>query len=174
MPGRERRRPGLPAAESPSAPAAGTFITEWTEGKKTCESFLAGQAEAYSAVAKQLARIASFYRFDGWLVNIENELSVSSALAAMLHAVLPPQTEPPLRQCWQPRPALAGAVRGPGMTSALCSLRQEAAVRTLPLFLRQLKEQLGRLVPGGLVLWYDSVLRSGQLKWQNELNEENR
>ncbi|XP_014381885.1 cytosolic endo-beta-N-acetylglucosaminidase [Alligator sinensis] len=113
------------AAHRNGVSVLGTFITEWTEGRKTCESFLAGQAEAYSAVAKQLARIASFYRFDGWLVNIENELS-------------------------------------------------EAAVRTLPLFLRQLKEQLGRLVPGGLVLWYDSVLRSGQLKWQNELNEENR
>lgn len=42
-----------------------------------CESFLAGEADAYRAVAEQLAAIAQFYRFDGWLVNIENSLSVS-------------------------------------------------------------------------------------------------
>lgn len=28
-------------------------------------------------MAEQLAAIAQFYRFDGWLVNIENSLSVS-------------------------------------------------------------------------------------------------
>ncbi|XP_043352506.1 cytosolic endo-beta-N-acetylglucosaminidase isoform X3 [Dermochelys coriacea] len=104
---------------------AGTFITEWTSGGKLCESFLAGEAAAYHAVAVQLGRIAHFYRFDGWLVNIENTLS-------------------------------------------------EAAAQNLPLFLHDLREQLRQDVPGGLVLWYDSVLQSGELHWQNELNEKNR
>ncbi|KAJ7315895.1 hypothetical protein JRQ81_002057 [Phrynocephalus forsythii] len=103
----------------------GTFITEWTEGGKMCESFLAGEAEAYHAVAEQLAAVAQFYRFDGWLVNIENSLSVTAA-------------------------------------------------RNLPHFLRYLTTQVHKAVPGGQVLWYDSVLPSGELRWQNELNEMNK
>ncbi|XP_075760253.1 cytosolic endo-beta-N-acetylglucosaminidase isoform X2 [Pelodiscus sinensis] len=103
----------------------GTFITEWVDGGELCEAFLGGEEAAYCAVAEQLGRLAGFYGFDGWLVNIENTLS-------------------------------------------------EAAVRNLPLFLRALREQLQRAVPGGLVLWYDSVLPSGELQWQNELNEANR
>uniref|UniRef100_A0A8C4WKM7 Cytosolic endo-beta-N-acetylglucosaminidase n=1 Tax=Gopherus evgoodei TaxID=1825980 RepID=A0A8C4WKM7_9SAUR len=113
------------AAHRNSVSVLGTFITEWTSGGQLCEAFLAGEAAAYHAVAVQLGRIAHFYRFDGWLVNIENTLS-------------------------------------------------EAAARNLPLFLRDLREQLRRDVPGGLVLWYDSVLQSGELQWQNELNEKNR
>ncbi|XP_034268724.1 cytosolic endo-beta-N-acetylglucosaminidase isoform X1 [Pantherophis guttatus] len=103
----------------------GTFITEWTDGEKTCESFLAGEEEAYLAVAKQLAAIAEFYRFDGWLINIENPLSVSAA-------------------------------------------------QKMPHFLQLLTAEVHRLVPGGKVLWYDSVLKNGELKWQNELNELNK
>lgn len=44
----------------------------------------------------------------------------------------------------------------------------------VPHFLQYLTSQLHQQVPGGLVLWYDSVVSSGQLKWQNELNEQNR
>lgn len=53
-------------------------------------------------------------------------------------------------------------------------LLQPAAVRNTPLFLQYLTRQLHQQVPGGLVLWYDSVVQSGQLKWQDELNEQNR
>ncbi|XP_005884376.1 PREDICTED: cytosolic endo-beta-N-acetylglucosaminidase [Myotis brandtii] len=49
-----------------------------------------------------------------------------------------------------------------------------AAVGNTPRFLRYLTTQLHQQVPGGLVLWYDSVVSSGQLKWQDELNEQNR
>ncbi|KAG8129176.1 hypothetical protein E2320_015878, partial [Naja naja] len=103
----------------------GTFITEWMEGEKMCESFLAGEEEAYLAVAKQLAAIAEFYRFDGWLINIENSLSASAA-------------------------------------------------QKMPHFLQHLTAEVHRLVPGGQVLWYDSVLKNGELKWQNELSELNK
>ena len=41
-----------------------------------CEAFLAGE-EAYRAVADKLVQISHYYGFDGWLVNIENVLSVS-------------------------------------------------------------------------------------------------
>lgn len=58
------------------------------------------------------------------------------------------------------------------MCAAVCL--QEAAVQNAPLFLRYLTDQLHERVPGSLVLWYDSVIDSGQLKWQNELNQSNR
>lgn len=47
-------------------------------------------------------------------------------------------------------------------------------MKNLPGFLRYLTTQLHQQVPGGQVLWYDSVLDNGQLKWQNELNEHNK
>ncbi|XP_020013683.2 cytosolic endo-beta-N-acetylglucosaminidase isoform X1 [Castor canadensis] len=103
----------------------GTFITEWNNGGRLCEAFLAGDERSYQAVADQLVRIAQFFGFDGWLINIENSLSL-------------------------------------------------AAVGNTPPFLRYLTTQLHQQVPGGLVLWYDSVVQSGQLKWQDELNEQNR
>ncbi|XP_072225317.1 cytosolic endo-beta-N-acetylglucosaminidase [Leuresthes tenuis] len=49
----------------------------------------------------------------------------------------------------------------------------EAAVKNTPLFLRYLTEQMHERVSSSLVLWYDSVIESGQLKWQNELNQSN-
>ncbi|XP_059938101.1 cytosolic endo-beta-N-acetylglucosaminidase isoform X1 [Mesoplodon densirostris] len=103
----------------------GTFITEWKEGERLCEAFLAGDERSYQAVARQLVLIAQFFRFDGWLINIENSLSL-------------------------------------------------AAVGNVPHFLRYLTTELHQQVPRGLVLWYDSVVSSGQLTWQDELNEHNR
>ncbi|KAK2832759.1 hypothetical protein Q5P01_016648 [Channa striata] len=50
----------------------------------------------------------------------------------------------------------------------------EAAVKNTPLFLRYLTDQMHERVSGSMVLWYDSVIQNGQLKWQNELNESNR
>lgn len=47
-------------------------------------------------------------------------------------------------------------------------------MRNLPRFLRLLTAEVHRAVPGGLVIWYDSILQNGTLRWQNELNEENR
>lgn len=64
----------------------------------------------------------------------------------------------------------SGAHRG----SHLVPLFQLAAVGNTPPFLRYLTTQLHRQVPGSLVLWYDSVVQSGQLKWQDELNQHNR
>lgn len=50
----------------------------------------------------------------------------------------------------------------------------EAAVKNTPLFLRYLTDQMHERVSGSLVMWYDSVIENGQLKWQNELNQSNR
>lgn len=56
---------------------AGTFITEWKEGAQLCEAFLAGDDRSFQAVADRLVLLAQFLHFDGWLINIENTLSVS-------------------------------------------------------------------------------------------------
>nr|XP_019959230.1 PREDICTED: cytosolic endo-beta-N-acetylglucosaminidase isoform X1 [Paralichthys olivaceus] len=50
----------------------------------------------------------------------------------------------------------------------------EVAVKNTPLFLRYLTDQMHERVSGSLVLWYDSVIESGKLVWQNELNQSNR
>jgi len=36
-----------------------------------------------------------------------------------------------------------------------------------------LKEELHNTVPGSLVIWYDSVLHDGNLRWQSALNDKN-
>ncbi|XP_029455015.1 cytosolic endo-beta-N-acetylglucosaminidase isoform X2 [Rhinatrema bivittatum] len=113
------------AAHKHGVSVLGTFITEWEAGARVCESFLAGEESSFRAVADQMVRVAQFYRFDGWLINIENLLSV-------------------------------------------------VAAKNTPHFLRYLTEQMHQHVPGGLVIWYDSVIENGELKWQNELNEKNR
>lgn len=68
---------------------AGTFITEWTDGAKLCEAFLAGDSRSYQTVADQLVQIAQFFHFDGWLINIENSLSVSLPLCWCLPSPSP-------------------------------------------------------------------------------------
>lgn len=61
------------------AACPGTFITEWTDGATTCEAFLKDE-ESYRAVADKLVQISYCYGFDGWLINIENALSVSESV----------------------------------------------------------------------------------------------
>uniref|UniRef100_A0AAY4AVR5 Cytosolic endo-beta-N-acetylglucosaminidase n=2 Tax=Denticeps clupeoides TaxID=299321 RepID=A0AAY4AVR5_9TELE len=102
----------------------GTFITEWTDGAKMCEKFLADK-ESYCAVADKLVEMSDCYGFDGWLINIENVLS-------------------------------------------------ETAVKNMPPFLHYLTDCMHKRVTGSVVIWYDSVLQDGKLKWQNELNDHNR
>uniref|UniRef100_A0A8C1FW70 Cytosolic endo-beta-N-acetylglucosaminidase n=2 Tax=Cyprinus carpio TaxID=7962 RepID=A0A8C1FW70_CYPCA len=62
------------AAHKHGVLSIGTFITEWTDGAKTCEAFLADE-ESYRAAADKLVQISHCYGFDGWLINIENVLS---------------------------------------------------------------------------------------------------
>lgn len=75
------QRRAIRAAVSTSC-FAGTFITEWQEGGKLCEAFLAGDERSFQAVADRLVQIAQFFRFDGWLINIENSLSVSISVGS--------------------------------------------------------------------------------------------
>lgn len=52
-----------------------------------CEAFLKDE-ESYRAVADKLVQISHCYGFDGWLINIENVLSVSSSFMLALTTTL--------------------------------------------------------------------------------------
>lgn len=70
-----------------------------------------------------LVDVCVLFKLDGWLLNIENNLTDTSALKE---------------------------------------------------FVKSLTEKLHARRPGSMVIWYDSVIHDGKLKWQNELNELNR
>ncbi|KAK6743162.1 hypothetical protein RB195_010431 [Necator americanus] len=53
----------------------GTFITEWEVGAALCKHFLASE-DSVRRTVQLLVAIARHYKFDGWLVNIENEVPV--------------------------------------------------------------------------------------------------
>ncbi|XP_078257218.1 cytosolic endo-beta-N-acetylglucosaminidase isoform X1 [Rhinoraja longicauda] len=112
------------AAHKHRVPILGTFITEWEDGAACCETFLKNK-ESFCALADKLVMVAQWFRFDGWLINIENKLSAT-------------------------------------------------AVKNVPEFLSYLRASMQRAVPQSLVIWYDSVLETGELDWQNELNEQNK
>ncbi|KAM9346062.1 cytosolic endo-beta-N-acetylglucosaminidase [Symphorus nematophorus] len=65
------------AAHKHGVVVIGTFITEWTDGAAMCEAFLKDE-ESYRRVADKLVQISHCYGFDGWLINIENALSVAA------------------------------------------------------------------------------------------------
>ncbi|KAK3091343.1 hypothetical protein FSP39_019132 [Pinctada imbricata] len=102
----------------------GTVITEWQEGLQRCKTFLESES-AYKAVGDKLVSIATYYKFDGWLINIENPI-------------------------------------------------QGEKLGNLHGFVKYLAEQMHDQLPGSTVLWYDSVIRTGELKWQDALNEKNK
>jgi len=60
--------------------SAGTLITEPSEdtnidGEMLCEEIFSTE-QTYKDLAHKLVKIASYYRFDGWLLNIENKIRV--------------------------------------------------------------------------------------------------
>ena len=57
-------------AHQNGALSLGTFITEWDEGKFRCCAVLRN----YELVVNQMLKLQRVYGFDGWLINIENEV----------------------------------------------------------------------------------------------------
>lgn len=47
-------------------------------------------------------------------------------------------------------------------------------VKALKQLVKLLNTKLHDQNPKSLLIWYDSVINTGQLRWQNELNEKNR
>lgn len=114
------------AAHRHGALALGTLIFEWDEGAADLIKMMSSYSVRAKA-AQQLATIAKFFGFDGWLVNVEVALEGGATSASDLSAFVADLT----RAC---------------------------------------RKALG---PASEVVWYDAVTRNGELKWQNELNDEN-
>ncbi|KAL4510555.1 hypothetical protein ABPG72_004709 [Tetrahymena utriculariae] len=112
----------------------GTFITEWEEGEKENELLLKGQFISKEnnqiqfhqnkyVYADKLIEICKHYKFDGYLINIEAQVSNSYELAE-----------------WT----------------------------------RYLRDKIHVEVPGSVIIFYDSIISTGQLQWQSQLNNNNR
>lgn len=111
------------AAHKHGVKILGTLITEgtgspaiWDEILKTRDSII--------KFADALIRLAQFYKFEGWLLNIENEIN-------------------------------------------------EADITKLTFFVQYLTENIHQKIEDSEIIWYDSVINTGKLIWQNELNEKN-
>ncbi|XP_031558651.1 cytosolic endo-beta-N-acetylglucosaminidase-like [Actinia tenebrosa] len=67
------------AAHTNGVLVLGTLITEWDDGAQRCSEFLEDE-HSYKALAKQLVEIADYYKFDGWLINIENPIQPAKVI----------------------------------------------------------------------------------------------
>lgn len=114
----------ISAAHRNGVQVLGTFITEWDEGVEVFEQIFTDRASVHQ-LCMQLIHVAIFYEFDGWLINIENEV----------------------KPCQVP---------------------------FLRYFVKCLTSKMHAYKPGSEVIWYDSVLKNGDLIWQNSLNDLNR
>lgn len=114
------------AAHRHGALALGTLLfEECNHGPSDLKALLASYRVRTKA-ATQLATIAKFFGFDGWLLNVE------------------------------------------------CALNSSQMAGDLAAFVAELTRTTRRLVGvASEVIWYDSITRTGELKWQNELNAEN-
>lgn len=108
----------IAAAHAHGVPILGTLITEGPSGASNCREFLKDDGLEF---AESLALISRVHKFDGYLINIENELS-------------------------------------------------QDEVQKIVKFLRYLRQ---KLPDESQLIWYDSVIDNGTLRWQNELNSKN-
>lgn len=72
-------RPWVETAHKNGVKVIGTVflgIAQWGGSADTVEAFLKRDENGDFIMAKQLVRIANFYRFDGWLINQETDLTV--------------------------------------------------------------------------------------------------
>ncbi|KAK6643247.1 hypothetical protein RUM43_004752 [Polyplax serrata] len=113
------------ASHKHGVPILGTLITEPKNGHLIWAEILESEKKA-EWFAEALAFIAETHKFDGYLLNVENSLSV-------------------------------------------------AQMPCLMIFIKSLKQQLVKHRKSKTyVIWYDSLTVYGELKWQNELNYNNK
>ncbi|KAG0227957.1 hypothetical protein BGW41_003581 [Actinomortierella wolfii] len=98
-----------------------------TAGEKSAQPDKVDRRWFSKVFADKLVDIAAYYKFDGWLINIESILRGGNAQAKQMVA-----------------------------------------------FLSYLRQQIHARIPGGELIWYDSVIYStGELSWQDRLSPEN-
>lgn len=103
----------------------GTIITEGEEAATEWNN-LCNDSYLLDRLAINLTLICKYYGFDGYLLNIENEIDPEIVKGSFIK------------------------------------------------FISTLNNNLKRLSSDKLLIWYDAVTNTGDLKWQNRLNEKNR
>ncbi|XP_051161564.1 cytosolic endo-beta-N-acetylglucosaminidase [Leptopilina boulardi] len=101
----------------------GTIITEHGDGVEIWEKILATTEET-EKFANALVRLAKFYNFEGWLLNVENKI-------------------------------------------------KQEDINKLIYFVKFLTDRIHEEIEGSEIIWYDSVTCTGELVWQNQLNDKN-
>lgn len=108
------------AAHDHGVKVLGTVITE----KAGIWDPILESQEAVRRFAEALILVAKFYKFEGWLLNVEIEI-------------------------------------------------KSEHVNNLIYFVKYLTERIHEEIRDSEIIWYDSVINDGKLKWQNELNSSN-
>lgn len=115
-------------------------VAQWGGNPDTVEAFLEQDEQGRFIFAHRLIEIANYYRFDGWLMNQETNLT----------AVKDQNNE---------------LVKGQSDPKRAAELGEK---------MLQFMKYLTSIAPQGMEIhWYDAMLRSGQVKWQNEINANN-
>ncbi|XP_076170633.1 cytosolic endo-beta-N-acetylglucosaminidase isoform X1 [Ptiloglossa arizonensis] len=108
------------AAHNHGVKVLGTLITEregiWEPILET--------PETVRKFADALILVAKFYKFEGWLLNVENNI-------------------------------------------------ESKLLNNLIYFIKYLTEHIHTEIRNSEIIWYDSIIDKGQLKWQNEVNDKN-
>ncbi|XP_066592598.1 cytosolic endo-beta-N-acetylglucosaminidase isoform X2 [Prorops nasuta] len=112
------------AAHRHGVKVLGTVITEHTDGESIWTEILESVISVRK-FANALVEVAKVYKFEGWLLNIENHIPTND-------------------------------------------------IDKLIYFVKYLTDRIHEEIEGSEVIWYDSVTISGKLKWQNEVNENNK
>lgn len=115
-------------------------VARWGGSANTVEALLEQDVDGHFVLADQLIAIADFYGFDGWLMNQETDLT---AVKDVNNELVEGQTD---------------GARG-----------QLLATKMLA-FMQYLTAKAANSGTGLEIHWYDAMVSSGEVRWQNELN----
>src|SRR5690606_25087433 len=115
-------------------------VAQWGGSADTAEALLEQDAQGRFVVADRLIEIASFYGFDGWLINQETDLT---AVKDNNNQLLKGQKN---------------QARGEALAARMLAFVQYLTAKA----------------PQGMEIhWYDAMVASGEVRWQNQLNDKN-
>ncbi|GAA0340239.1 hypothetical protein GCM10009092_00930 [Bowmanella denitrificans] len=115
-------------------------VAQWGGNADTVAALLEQDSQGRFILADKLIEIASFYGFDGWLINQETDLT---AVKDADNQLVKDQRDPQ---------------RGRELASRMLAFMQYLTANA----------------PQGMEIhWYDSMLASGEVRWQNQLNDNN-
>ena len=153
----------IAAAHAHGVRILGTLITEWEDGEAAndmlCTDRDSPRGTLGVPVATALARLASYFNFDGWLVNIESRVRGGAAGTAAMRSWLAQLTSN-VHATTVSAATSDGAIHCGRHTTPSCASCR-SSVSPMPL-------------PNHLVIWYDAVDASnGVVSWASALTDAN-